>query len=372
MSVTIDMAGLPPERIVFSPSPLAELGAALHVLGAPAHHPGLHSWATATASALKPDLADRLCEADFLWTPTFSDIFLAFAGLVGGDGRPGSTLTEELDMLDRLDDERFVSAATEFTCSSGHSFGAPSPLASGTERDRALEMAAARGPCQAAFTRRLLDDPPQIREWVRRFLEDCDEAFFADTWRRVRYQLAADARHKTELLRHKGAGEALSAVSPAVTLDADGRRLSVDKMTDGHTTALDTSVGPGVTCVPTSMGWPHLLVLHAKGWRPVIHYPVAAPELPAPGSTRLLQQRLEALANPARIRLARFLARGPYTTGELADATDLSAPEVSRHLAVLKKAGLLTTRRRGRYVQHQLEVTTVARLGSDFLEGVLR
>ncbi|HET6859515.1 MAG TPA: helix-turn-helix domain-containing protein, partial [Streptomyces sp.] len=48
------------------------------------------------------------------------------------------------------------------------------------------------------------------------------------------------------------------------------------------------------------------------------------------------------------------------------------APEVSRHLTVLKKAGLLTTQRRGRYVMHQLDLQVVARLGSDFLEGVLR
>lgn len=32
MSVTIDITGLPPERIVFEPSPLAELGVALHAL----------------------------------------------------------------------------------------------------------------------------------------------------------------------------------------------------------------------------------------------------------------------------------------------------------------------------------------------------
>ena len=30
------------------------------------------------------------------------------------------------------------------------------------------------------------------------------------------------------------------------------------------------------------------------------------------------------------------------------------------------------TARRGRYVLHQLDVTVVARLGSDFLEGILR
>lgn len=76
MSNVIDITGLPPERIVFSPSPLAELGAALHALSEPGHHPGLHGWVTATNAALKPDLADRLCEADFLWRSSRSDILL--------------------------------------------------------------------------------------------------------------------------------------------------------------------------------------------------------------------------------------------------------------------------------------------------------
>jgi DNA-binding transcriptional ArsR family regulator len=72
------------------------------------------------------------------------------------------------------------------------------------------------------------------------------------------------------------------------------------------------------------------------------------------------------------MRLCRHLARGAYTTSELSDAHGMTAPEISRHLTVLKKAGLITTRRRGRYVQHQLDLTAVARLGSDFIEGVLR
>ncbi|WP_327372014.1 DUF5937 family protein [Streptomyces sp. NBC_01217] len=364
----IDIAGLAPEHIVFETSPLAELGLALHALAEPGHHPGLHGWATATASALEPDLADRLHEADFLWSHTFSDVFMPFAGVRGGNGRTGANLAEDLDILDRLDDERFVSAALEFTCSSHYAIGAPSPLDDATMRARALELAAARGPRQVEFTRQLLADPVSVRRWVRRLFEDCDQAFFGDTWRRVQVQLVADARHKTDLLRHKGIGEAMGAVSPALSLDEAGTRISADKLAEGRTSA----TGPGLTLVPSAFGWPHLMVLHAPGWRPVIHYPVHQPELPSPASVELLQLRMEALANPMRMRLCRHLARSAHTTGELADMHGITAPEVSRHLAVLKKASLVTTRRRGRYVLHQLDLTVVARLGSDFLEGVLR
>ncbi|WP_035841208.1 DUF5937 family protein [Kitasatospora azatica] len=366
MSLTIDVTGLPDERLLFAPSPLAELVAVLHLLAEPGHHPTRHSWATATAGALKPELADRLDEADFLWRHSRADFLLP--------ARPGATFAEELDAVDRLDDERYVAAALITTCGSARLSYRPaaSPLTDGPARERARELALARGPRQAAFTERLLADPPAVRALVRRLLEDCEQAFFAETWRQIVPTLAADARQKADLLARHGAGQALAAISSAVTLELDGsggRRIVVDKLQDNAVSA--TRAG-GATFIPTVFGRPHLVVVHARGWRPVVQYPVAEAGLAEPVSLALIQQRLEALAHPVRLRLARTIARGPSTTGELAAAWNLTAPEVSRHLAVLRKAGLLTTRRRGRYVLYALDLSTSARLGADLVEAVLR
>ncbi|MEU9863539.1 DUF5937 family protein [Streptomyces sp. NPDC047971] len=362
MSLTIDITGLPHERISFCPSPLAELGAALHALSEPAHHAGLHGWATTTAAALKPELADRLHEADFMWRSTRSDFLLP--------AQPRETLAEELDDLDRMDDETYVGAALEISCSTQYADGLPSPLVDAHSRRRALDLAAARGPRQYAFVERMLADPTGTRAWIRRLLEDCDDAFFADTWRRVRVQLAADARHKTDLLHRKGLADAVTAVSGAMSLevDAHGSRIVIDKLVHGRT----HTQGSALTLVPTAFGSPHLIALHARGWQPVIQYPVSTRELAGTAPVETVKLRLEAVAHPMRMRMCRNLARASYTTSELADAYGITAPEVSRHLAVLKKAGLLTTQRRGRYVLHQLDVSVVARLGSDFLEAVLR
>ncbi|MFG3099532.1 DUF5937 family protein [Streptomyces sp. NPDC048182] len=368
MSVRIDIAGLRPERVAVVPSPLAELGMALHALSEPAHHPGLHAWVTGVTARLDPHLADRMCEADFLWRTTFSDLFLPAAGVPGRATLPGATLAEELDLLDKLSDEQFVDAALEFTCAPPYSSGGASALTDPEVRRRVLELAAARGPRQLHFGERLLADPPRIRDWLRRFARDCEEAFFAEAWSRLSHQLAQDARHKTELLRRKGLAQALAAVSPAVTLEEGAGRITVDKLGEGRTTTGDGSL----LLIPTSLGRPHLMVLHRRDWQPVLHYPVASPEPAAPPSVEQLGLRMTALSHPVRMRLCRFLARSAYTTGELAQVHGMSAPEISRHLAVLKKAGLVTTRRRGRYVLHQLDVTVVARLGSDFLEGILR
>jgi DNA-binding transcriptional ArsR family regulator len=368
MSVHIDIAGLRPERVAVVPSPLAELGMALHALSEPGHHPGLQGWVTGVTARLDAHLADRMCEADFLWRTTFSDLFLPCAGIPGRSTLPGTTLAEELDLLDKLTDEQFVDAALEFICVLTYETQAPNALVNPVVRRRALEAAASRGPQQVRFTQRLLDDPPSVRAWLRRFLEDCEEAFFADVWARLRHQLAADARHKTELLRRKGLAEALNAVSPVVTLDEAAGRIVVDKLLEGRTVTADG----GLLLVPTSLGRPHLMVLHRHGWQPVLHYPVGSPDLAAPPSVEQLTLRMTALSHPVRMRLCRHLARSAYTTSELAQVHGMTAPEISRHLSVLKRAGLITTRRRGRYVLHQLDVTTVARLGSDFLEGILR
>ncbi|MFI7243327.1 DUF5937 family protein [Streptomyces qinglanensis] len=373
MSVTIDIAGLPLERIVFAPSPLAELGTALHTLSEPGHHPRAHNWATAVNASLPPELADRLCEADFLWRTTFSDLLMGFAGLGDAVVQPGATLAEDLDLVDKLDDEQFVTTALEFTCGADYAAAAGlSPLSDAGLRTRAVELAAARGPQQRRFTERLLEDPPAVRAWVRRLFEDCEQAFFADTWNRVRGQLAADARQKAELLRRRGLSATLEAVSAALSTDERGSVIAVDKLVSGRTTAVDPAVGPGVTFVPSVHQWPHLMVLYRHGWRPVVHYPLASRELSGPLPVEQFKLRMEALAHPMRMQLCRSLARGPYTTGELADHHSVSSPEISRHLTVLKKAGLITAQRRGRYVQYQLDLKVVGRLGSDFLETVLR
>ncbi|MFE5189282.1 DUF5937 family protein [Streptomyces sp. NPDC056628] len=367
MSVSIDVAGLRPERVAVVPSPLAELGMALHALSEPGHHPGLQGWVTGVTARLDPHLADRMCEADFLWRTTFSDLFLPYAGVPGG-ALPGATLAEELDLLDKLSDEQFVDAALEFTCALPYGTPSRSVLADAELHRRALELAAARGPQQLRFSRRLLDEPALIRAWLRQFLQDCDEAFFADTWARLRHQLTADARHRTDLLRHKGLAEALTSVSAAVTVDEAAGRITIDKLRQGHSLIRDG----GLLLVPTSLGWPHLTVLHRYGWQPVLHYPVGSPEIASPPSVGQLTLRMTALSHPVRMQLCRNLARSTYTTSELVQIHGMSAPEISRHLSVLKKAGLITTRRRGRYVLYQLDVTAVARLGSDFLEALLR
>ncbi|WP_025158042.1 helix-turn-helix domain-containing protein [Leifsonia aquatica] len=362
MSVTIELPRTAAEPLSFAPSPLAELSAAMHLLVEPTHHPTQNGWVTATTAATEPQLLDRLIDADFLWRTSRADMLLP--------ADPGPTLADELDAMDRLDDETWVSAAL-LTSSCGtiplfRELG--SPLVDPAARRLARERAQARGPRQLGFVDVVLDDPGRARSRVRRLLEDCDAAFFSDVWAGVKPQLVDDARRMSDLLATAGVARVLEAVSPAITVDAERHCLVVDKLQDSATTADDR----GVVFLPSVFGHPHVLVVHAPGWRPVIQYPSTGGRTPQLVPVEVVQQRLHALDHPVRLRLARSLLRGPHTTADLAEAWGLTAPEVSRHLAALRDAGIVTATRRGRYVEYELEVATTTRLGRDLVESLLR
>lgn len=361
MTLRIDITGLPSERVRFAASPLAELTAMLHVLAAPGHHPQFAGWAADVRAGLRPELAERLREAEFLWRSSCADFLIP--------GRPRPTLVQELDDVDLIDDETYVTAALVTTCGGSRiRLAAPSPLSDAVARERAMDLAQARGALQEAFAERLLADPAAVRARVRDTLEQCAEAFFDAAWAGVAAQLAADLRLKSDLLARQGLGAALGSVSGAVSLSPDGDCIVVDKLQDKATSA----DGAGVTFIPSVHGSPHLLAVHAPGWQPVVQYPVAVANPPEPVSLETVGLRLEALAHPVRLRLLRTLARGPHTPGELAHMWELTRPEVSRHLAVLRRAELLTARRQGRYVRYALNLPAMTALGTDLLSAVLR
>ncbi|MFN0024327.1 MAG: ArsR/SmtB family transcription factor [Parvularculaceae bacterium] len=63
--------------------------------------------------------------------------------------------------------------------------------------------------------------------------------------------------------------------------------------------------------------------------------------------TGAIDQTLAALADPVRRRAVELLGERPRRAGELAQALDLGAPAMSRHLGVLRRSGLVEERHDG-------------------------
>lgn len=62
-----------------------------------------------------------------------------------------------------------------------------------------------------------------------------------------------------------------------------------------------------------------------------------------------------ALADPVRRELLGLLRRSPASVGELAARFPISRPAISRHLRVLREAGLVSVREQGRERLYRLE-----------------
>ena len=63
---------------------------------------------------------------------------------------------------------------------------------------------------------------------------------------------------------------------------------------------------------------------------------------------------LAALAAPERLKIVRFLADGPHNVTEIVAMLAIKAVNVSHHLTVLKHAGLIAGKKKGRFVLYAL------------------
>jgi DNA-binding transcriptional ArsR family regulator len=95
----------------------------------------------------------------------------------------------------------------------------------------------------------------------------------------------------------------------------------------------------------------------------------AGTELPVPqidlNGYEAASTLLRAVTAPIRLAVIDLLADHPYCVHELVDAIGVPQPLVSQHLRVLRGAGLVQTRRRGREVVYELTDVHAAHIVRD-------
>lgn len=69
-----------------------------------------------------------------------------------------------------------------------------------------------------------------------------------------------------------------------------------------------------------------------------------------------------ALADPTRREIIKLLRRKARTSGEIAEHFPVAWATISRHLGVLKDAGLVSAQRNGNSITYELDATVVQEL----------
>lgn len=75
-----------------------------------------------------------------------------------------------------------------------------------------------------------------------------------------------------------------------------------------------------------------------------------------------------AMADPTRREILRLLRDGPRTSGQIAEQFTTSWPTISRHLSMLRDAGLILSQRHGQQVEYELNTTVFEDLIQHLLE----
>ena len=72
-----------------------------------------------------------------------------------------------------------------------------------------------------------------------------------------------------------------------------------------------------------------------------------------------IQNTLKALADPIRREILNLLKNGKLSAGEISDRFEVSGASISRHLSVLKDAGLIRDTREGKFIFYELNASVL-------------
>lgn len=71
------------------------------------------------------------------------------------------------------------------------------------------------------------------------------------------------------------------------------------------------------------------------------------------------QDVMRALADPTRREILNILKTGPLPATEIGEHFQMSAAAISKHLAILREAELVRSRREGKYIYYELTASVL-------------
>lgn len=72
-----------------------------------------------------------------------------------------------------------------------------------------------------------------------------------------------------------------------------------------------------------------------------------------------MQKTLRALVDPVRRDILNMLKKGRMSAGEISECFSITGAAVSRHLSVLREAGLIIDEREGKYIFYELNASVL-------------
>lgn len=222
--------------------------------------------------------------------------------------------------------------------------------------------AASSDPRMAELARALFDDPMAIRDRYIRVLHRYWEAAFRDEWERILPRIESEVTAGAHAFVTGGASKLVDELLPEASWDSASNSITIDKP---WSQICDVSERGRLLLVPTVYGWPRVLVEDAEPWPLMIIFPLRdmrQPPVPQASDAEVVDG-FRAIGDETRLQIARLVAEHPRSTSELAELLSLSDSAISRHLQILRAAGLVDGQRDGYFVLYRLDPSRLDTLG---------
>jgi len=213
----------------------------------------------------------------------------------------------------------------------------------------ARELARCRESVEDERHRHLLDsllaDPVGARDLLAAQMHEAWKTIVGPFWARIRTLLERDIEQRSRTLARYGFRRVLDELDPRIRWTRRGLSCA-----DGgrETVSIDER---GLVLMPSAYLWPNVAAIVDEPWLPTLAYPAWG----------IADLWLAPTAAPAA--LARLLGRTralvlgsldqPLSTTTLAELLELSPAGASRHLLVLRDAGLVSAARHGHEVRYR-------------------
>ncbi len=262
--------------------------------------------------------------------------------------------------LDGIDIETLLSLWTP--CGSVPDFLTPLPLSSrprfGDELRRIRETPPEQIKRDLALTYDEL--PPGLQGLNRRTGSGLDrlvrlidaywERTLADHWPRLRHVLEGDLVYRTRSLAAGGAIAVFDDLHERVAWESGDVVIGSDEPPTEPDHEVDV-LGGGLLLLPSAFIWPFVATVFRSPSEPAVAYPSRGIGTLWQAEPAVGPEALAALIGRTRAGLLAMLD-APLSTSEVAQRSGLSIGGVSRHLAVLRDVGLVTSQRRGHAIVH--------------------
>jgi DNA-binding transcriptional ArsR family regulator len=206
------------------------------------------------------------------------------------------------------------------------------------------DMATLPWPAASSWMLDLADGCVSARKELASSLRDYHDQVLKLLWPAIEHFLETDLRFRAWQLATRGVAATVDGLHPGIRW-RDGV-VEVDAPLDAD---VDLA-GRGLQLMPSLWTRP---AFTAHWTQPTLVYPLGRFAWMASTATKNHRDPLAAVLGTTRARVLRALA-DEHTTSGLARALGISLASASNHAAVLRDAGLVTSRRQGQSVRHTL------------------